>query len=154
MGNIEDDFSSTPIDLQSHHLLTQVGNQTVAFPSHWVAEIILAERSRILSLPFYSSLLLGVFHHQGLILPIITGHLLLPKELDQDISLAIPKETLSVIRLGSPAEHLSSVGIVVDRVIDRVVDTVQVVDGIQPKKLKQTILFQLADIPNSIWQPL
>ncbi|MBI4785360.1 MAG: chemotaxis protein CheW [Oscillatoriophycideae cyanobacterium NC_groundwater_1537_Pr4_S-0.65um_50_18] len=151
---MEDNFSSTLLDLQSHYLLTHVGNQTIAFPSQWVAEIVLAERSRILALPFYSPLLLGVFHHQGLILPIITGRILLPEERNQDISLAMPKETLSVIRLGQSAEHLAGIGIVVDRVIDRVVDRDRGVDSTQPKELQQTIHFQLADIPNPIWQPL
>src|SRR5689334_20224029 len=69
------DIETTSFSLQSfqsRYIVTQVGPQKIGFPSQWVAEIMLVERSQILKLPFYNSRLLGVVHHQGSIIPLVT----------------------------------------------------------------------------------
>lgn len=148
MENTESSFPDALSGLKSQHLLTYVGNQLLAFPSRWVAEIILTERSLVLSLPFYNPLLLGIFHHQGAIVPAISGHLMLSKKSNLDIGAIVSKETLFVIRLSQLAEHLSGAGIVVDRVVNHVND------GPTSESSTQSVLFQLTDVPSLVWQPM
>lgn len=147
MENTEDRFSSAMPALKSRYLLTHIGDQALAFPSQWVAEIILVERSQVLSLPFYSSLLLGVVHHQGTIVPLIAVHGLLSNKLNQEIRPAMLKETLSVVRLGPQAEHLAGVGIVVEQVIE------QAIDDFTTESSTSYNIFQPSDVPSQIWQP-
>lgn len=146
MENTEDRFPSNLSALKSRHLLTQVDDRLFTFPSQLVAEIILIERSKILSLPFYSSILLGVVHHQGMIVPVISARLLLSKK-SHEIQLEGLKETLSIVRLGQTAEHLSGVGIVVDRIVDNI-SAAQISEAESSQRQ-----FQLQDIPNYVWQP-
>ena len=163
MEDIEDRFSPTSA-LQDRHLLACVGNQQVAFPSHWVAEIFWIERTQILSLPFYSPVLLGVVHHRGLVVPLILSHLLLPKSVDLEIQPDVLTEQLSVILCGQSAQHLSGVGIVVDRVIDQyqkqpslnISESTSIDMDFAPIDVSSNspLLFQLTDVPDSVWQPL
>ncbi|QYO62213.1 chemotaxis protein CheW [Leptolyngbya sp. 7M] len=148
MEIIEDFPLPASSGLNNRYFLTYVGEQRLAVPTKWVAEIILVERSQILSLPFYDSLLLGLIYHQGVIVPLITAHLLLSRQLNSDIPLRVLKEKLSVIRLSQSAEHLSGVGIVVDRVVAQIDDhSIAAVPS-------QTSIFQLTDVPTQVWQPL
>jgi chemotaxis signal transduction protein len=147
MENTEDSFSSAVPALKSRYLLTHIDDQTFAFPAQWVAEVILVERSQILSLPFYNPLLLGVVHHQGMIVPLIAAHLLLSKKSDQEIRPTLFNETLSVVRLGQQAEHLAGVGLVVEQVVE------QAVDDFTTESSTRYNIFQLSDVPSQIWQP-
>jgi chemotaxis protein histidine kinase CheA len=132
---------------QGQCILAEIGQQEIVFPSRWVAEIILIERSKILSLPFYGCPLLGVVYHQGTIMPIISAHLLLLEKLNQGIQLTASKELLSVVRLSQFADHLSGVGIAVDRIVGNIWGTQ--VSGFESSRWQ----FQLQDIPDPVWQP-
>ena len=141
-GTTETSDRSLP-SLQSRYMLTQVGQQSLAFPSHWVSEIVLIERSQILSLPFYDRALLGLIHHNGSIVPLLAAHSLLLEALGQDKRSRAMKETLTVVRLGPATDGLVGVGIVVN----------QVIGNLKPEQLAKHRLFQLSDIPSQLWQP-
>ena len=129
--------------LQSRYLLTQVGQQQLIFPSLWVSEIMLIERSQVLNLPFYDRTLLGVVHHNGNIVPLLSAHRLLVETLSQDGRLKALRETLTAIQLNPAASGLAGVGIVVD----------QVIGSLTRDQIGEQRLFQLSDLPGHLWQP-
>ena len=141
MGSLSSQF------LQNRYILTFVGEQQLAFPSQWVAEIILVERSRVLPLPFYSPMFLGVVHHQSDIVPLISSYAVLPETLNQPLQGSLMKETLSVIRLGTSVGKLAGVGLVVERVAGSVSEA-------QISASESTIRrLELQDMPNQVWRP-
>jgi chemotaxis signal transduction protein len=75
-------------------ILTQLGEMTLVFPSHLVAETLLVERTQILSLPFYDPLVLGCVHSGGQIVPLVDMHLLI------GIRMSLVREVLTIVRLG------------------------------------------------------
>lgn len=130
--------------LQNRYILTQVGHQKFVFLSRWVTEIILLKQSQILTLPFYDRAVLGLVHHQGTIVPLISAHILLSIKLGQDVgSTFIPKGRLTVIRLSQSADRLAGAGIVVERVMGSLV----------AEEVTEGHVFQLSDVPSDILQP-
>jgi len=104
----------------NRYILAKVGDRTVTFPDLLVSEIIIIDRSAILALPFYTTAIVGVIHHQAQVMPLLLLQLLLEERS------ALIKESLTVVRLSKLADdladdlsnqHLSGVGIIVDRVI-------------------------------------
>ncbi|GAB4185716.1 MAG: hypothetical protein Fur006_24440 [Coleofasciculaceae cyanobacterium] len=140
--DIETSSSGLP-SFQNRYILTRVGHQKIGFPSQWVAEIMLIERSQILNLPFYDSRLLGVVHYQGHIVPLIAYHFLLSQKLGRKIRFRAMKEILTVIRLSQAVDKLAGVGILVE----------QVVGSLATEKSPEQSIFQLSDVPDNIWQP-
>lgn len=128
--------------LQKRYILSRVGNQQLAFPAQWVAEIILIERAQILNLPFYNRILLGVIHHQGNIVPLISSHILLSEKLSLDVRFRGTQEKLTVICLSQVVNNLAGVGVVVE----------QVVGSFVTEKSPEQHIFQLSDLPTHIWQ--
>jgi hypothetical protein len=100
----------------NRYILATVGDRTVTFPDLLVSEIIIIDRSAILALPFYTTAIVGVIHHQAQVMPLLLLQLLLEERS------ALIKESLTIVRLSKLADdlsdqHLSGVGIIVDRVI-------------------------------------
>lgn len=148
--DIEPNFFSLQ-SFERRYILTQVGTQKIGFPSQWVAEIILVERSQILNLPFYDTRLLGVVHHQGNIIPLVTL-----QSTNRASQRPRIQETLTAIHLTQSVGTLSGVGLIVDRVIGSISHE-------QLSANEQTVtdasalpieVFQPEMIPPSIWQPL
>ncbi|NJM68978.1 MAG: hypothetical protein HC862_01465 [Scytonema sp. RU_4_4] len=132
--------------LQHHYILTEIGQQQIVFPSRWVAEIMLVKRLQILTLPCYSPILLGVTHHQGDVVPLISSSIFLSENPGQPVRSAFT-EVLHVVRLNRVTEKLAGVGIVVDRVIGNISET----QDSAPELTRRQ--FQLQDIPDQVWQP-
>ncbi|HEY9614603.1 chemotaxis protein CheW [Allocoleopsis sp.] len=135
---------------QDRYILTQVGHQKIVFPSQWVAEIMLIERSQILNLPFYDSRVLGVVHRQGGIIPLVTLQVANPMSQRPRI-----QETLTAIRLSQLVSELAGVGLIVDQVIGSISQ-----EELSAKEQKATEssnpqieVFQPESISPSIWQP-
>ncbi|MDJ0703231.1 MAG: chemotaxis protein CheW [Leptolyngbyaceae cyanobacterium MO_188.B28] len=133
--------------LHNRFILTTVGDQQLAFPSPWVAEIMLVERSRILSLPFYGPMFLGVVHHQSDIVPLISSQVVLPEKSNQPVHHSLMKETLNIIRLGSTVGELAGVGVVVERVSGSVSEA-QIATS-EPSIHR----FKLQDMSDQVWRP-
>lgn len=146
--------SSSLASLQDRYILTQVGHQRLAFPSQWVAEILLIERWQILNLPFYAPMILGVVHHQGRIVPLLAiQHLFAGNP-------GTIRETVSVVQLSREAGNLAGIGIVVDRALEnRSRD--QLPDGLfhhepfttLPPAEKTTRLFSPEILDDRLWHP-
>jgi chemotaxis signal transduction protein len=119
-------------------ILAQVMDKTLAIPAVWVAEILRVDRKKILSLPFYQDLVLGVIHQNGKNTPLLSVRLLLG---DGQVD---ARETLTVVRLGALAGDVVEVGLVVDQVVRSVMQFELPVD---------TIVFDLQMMQLDLWQP-
>lgn len=141
-------LSSEPVS--ERYILTHVGTQQLAFPAQWVAEILLVERSQILVLPFYDPMLLGVMHHHGQVVPLLSIWQALAG------GTAPTRETLCVVQLGQHAGRLSGIGVVVDRASDtRSGDAL-----LDPNRLQSEVIapesiqfFQPQLLSDSLWKP-
>lgn len=139
--------------LQERYILTQVGQQQLAFPSQWVAEILLIERSQILALPFYDPALLGVVHHHGRIVPLVAIQPLLEGVVRS------MRETVSVVQLGHEVGPLAGIGIVVDQALenrshDQMPTALVDADASTPSSTKTALhLFQPQLLSDRLWQP-
>jgi hypothetical protein len=90
-------------------ILTQLERLMLVFPGTLVAETLLVNRSQILPLPFYPSVVLGCIHHAGQLVPLVATDRLL------GIATGMMREQLAVIRLGKAAEQFAGVGLIVER---------------------------------------
>ncbi len=126
------------IDQEERYLVALVENKKVAFSAHWVHEILVFQRSKILKLPFYDQCLLGVIHHQNQIVPLVSGRTIFLEKTQK-----ITQVTLTAVRLNQLGQNLAGVGVVVDRMVG----------NLSAKELTQEQLFELTDIPQQIWQP-
>jgi chemotaxis signal transduction protein len=108
-------ISTTTIEPQipigERFISTQVEQKNLVFPAEWVREILRLQRSQILDLPFYDPMLVGITHHNGNVLPLISGHRLLK------MSQFALREMSTVVRLNDRAGNLANIGVVVDRAI-------------------------------------
>lgn len=154
--------SSTDESAADRYILTQVGAKQLVFPADWVTEILLLERSQILMLPFYDPMLLGVVHHHGQLMPLVSMWQVLEN------TAAPTRELLSVVQLSVAADRLAGVGIVVDRALDNRLRQ-QLPDALfasqakapparpleqPPKESSQPMqLFRPELLPDRLWQP-
>lgn len=154
-----------PVDIETHAfslqsfqrrcILTQIGEQKISFPSQWVAEIMLIERSQILNIPFYDSRLLGMVHHQGNIIPLVTLQLANPVTQERLIQRQRIQDKLIAIRLSSSVSELSGVGLIVDQVIGSISQEQLLLNQQPTTELSNNSIemFQPERIPQVIWQP-
>ena len=153
--------NSQPLAIEERYILTEAGEQQWVFPSRWVAEILVIERTQMLALPCYGAAILGVVHHHGQIIPLVT-----PPVFGQQSR--ILKESLNVIRLNQTVSALEGVGIVVNRVISGCIRSdlpstlftndaeTSVSNGAVAADSPDSPSVQLFDpklLPNSVWQP-
>jgi CheW-like domain len=137
--------------LSDRFLLAQVQSFTLVIPALWVVEIFRAERSQILALPFYSPLLLGITHHGGRVLPLLSTHSLL------NASSPTLRENTLVVKLGDQAGTLAQVGLVIDRPLGsqtrtELPSTVFAHDA-QPSD-PSLVLLRPELVSANLWQPL
>ncbi|WAL61902.1 chemotaxis protein CheW [Thermocoleostomius sinensis] len=149
-GELIAKLNSLSFSLQYRYLITQIEHQQFAFPLNWVADLILIEQSQILSLPFYGPMLLGVLHYRGEVVPLVVAPLTPFTDIATVARRLRTKHTVTAVRLNQSVGKLAGIGIVVDRVIERMSSVPASVPAIEPPSLR---VFQLEDIPASIWQP-
>jgi chemotaxis signal transduction protein len=133
--------------LADRFILTQVDRQTLVFPATWVAEILRIDRSQILSLPFYDSLLVGIANYNGKMTPLIAAARLL--ELEQ---FTVP-ERVMVVRLNQTAGQLENVGIIVDRAIGSSTRDELPCDLFITNSAHGMVMMRSQLVPTSLWQP-
>ncbi|AFY95798.1 chemotaxis protein CheW [Chamaesiphon minutus] len=133
--------------LEDRFILTQVTGLTLVFPATWVAEIVRIDRSQILDLPFYDRLLVGIVHHNGLVMPLIAAARLLsaPKS-------ALPERAI-VVRLNETQERLGNVGIIVDRAIGSTTGRELPPDIFSTSGSGSMVMMQSHLVPGNLWQP-
>ena len=95
---------------ESQYILAEVGTHRIAFPAELVAGIVLAERSHILSMPFYHEAMLGVVHHQGQLVA-----LMMLQQLLED-SPSPSREVFNAVQL-SESTGASGLGLIVDQLL-------------------------------------
>lgn len=133
---------TTDSTLTRRSILAQVNQDRIAFPSEWVGEILVLDRTQVLPLPFYDLALIGVVHHQGQILALVSlAQVLSP-------GLAAVQERLSLIRLHHRVPELAGVGVVVDRILGTHMEE----DAVDPDRPVRS--FQLEMLPSHLWQPI
>jgi chemotaxis signal transduction protein len=133
--------------LADRFILTQVERHTLVFPATWVAEILRIDRSQILGLPFYESLLVGIANYNGLMTPLIAAARLL--ELNQ---FTVP-ERVMVVRLNQAAGQLENVGIIVDRAVGSSSRDELPSDLFITNSAHGMVLMRSSLVPTSLWQP-
>jgi chemotaxis signal transduction protein len=133
--------------LTNRFILTQVEQQTLVFPATWVAEILRVDRSQILDLPFYDSLLVGVANYNGQMTPLIAAARLL--EIEQ---FSVP-ERVMVVRLSQAAGQLENVGIIIDRAIGSSMREQLPIDLFTTNRSGAMVMMQSQLVPASLWQP-
>lgn len=107
---------ATLIPPNNRYIVAKVGDRLVTFADVLVSEIVIIERSAILSMPFYDHAIVGVIHHQATIMPLVLLKLVMGEQR------ALISESLTVVKLSESADslgdrQLSGIGLIVDRVI-------------------------------------
>ncbi len=139
--------SAEQISLANRFILTQVDRQTLVFPATWVAEILRIDRSQILNLPFYDSLLVGIANYNGVITPLIAAaHLL-------EIAQFTVPERVMVVRLSEAAGQLENVSIIIDRAIGSSSREELPTDLLTENSSGAMVMMRNQLVPASLWQP-
>jgi chemotaxis signal transduction protein len=137
--------------LSDRFLLAQVQFFTLVIPALWVVEIFRVERSQILALPFYSPLLIGITHHGGRVLPLLSSSTLLNAP-----STSLRENTM-VVKLGDAAGSLAQVGIVIDRPLGSQsraeIPSAVFADAVQSPH-DSIVLLRPERVSADLWQPL
>ena len=133
------ELPTADIKRADRYLVALVKEQKIAFSASLVREILVFQKRQILQLPFYDRSLVGVVHHQNQIIPLVSGRSIFLEETHK-----FSQTTLTAVRLNELGQHLTGVGVVVDRMVE----------SLSQPELTGEQLFQLTDIPQHIWQPV
>jgi chemotaxis signal transduction protein len=133
--------------LEHRFILTQVEQLTLVFPATWVAEITRIDRSQILDLPFYDSLLLGVANYSGQITPLIAAARLL------EVAQVSLSKRLVAIRLDRSAGRLGNVSLIVDRAIGSITREELPPALFTADRAGTMVMMRSHLVPASLWQP-
>jgi chemotaxis signal transduction protein len=141
------------------YILAQVDKQEIAIPSPWVFDILTTRRSHLLTLPFYSPMLLGIVAHRGSIVPLVAVRSLLAEIRPSTGSVPdrAASDTFTAIRLSQTVGELAGLGLVVDRILGS--QPRQSISSSSPGSSEQQpstkrYVFQPYDIPPHLWEPL
>jgi hypothetical protein len=139
---------------EARFILARLEKFTYAFPSETIAGILLIDRAQILTLPLYDLAVVGIVHHSGKIVPLVSLRQLI------GISGSLSLETITAIYLSSTANNLAGLGIVVDTTMGMCLQSdlpsyLFANDTISDSKRSEsnTRLFQPELLPDRLWQP-
>lgn len=135
---------SNTVVADQRFILTQIDEITLMFPASLVAETLLIERTKILSLPFYHPAVLGCVHSGSQIVTLISPAQFL------GLKTSLIRELLTVVRMGENAGHLAGVGILVDQMMGSRMGSQLSVNADGQKKEK---LFDLTLIGKEFFDP-
>jgi chemotaxis signal transduction protein len=147
----QENASSQLEEKQPRYILTQIERFTVAFPLTLVAEIPIIERSQILAMPFYSPAVMGVMHHAGHVVPLVSLRQIL------GIATGFATERLTVVQLATTAAEQAGVGLVVDRTMGMRSHSQLPPDlfhAVQSTSEPNLRLFKPKILADCLWQPL
>jgi chemotaxis signal transduction protein len=134
----------TATSLADRYLLTQVADLTLVFAAANVTEIIRVEKSKILTLPFYSFQVAGLVNHNGQLIPLLSAHSLLQQVPTRN------QEIWTVIRLQADEGHI---GIVIDRAIGSTTKKQLPPPLFTDHRVDSLVLMTAQLLPSNIWQP-
>ncbi len=136
--------NSEPTALADRYLLTEIGKYTLVLPATWVGEVLQIEQNKVLQMPHYSPVILGIANHQNSFLTLVAGWQFLPE--------TQPSRTdhYTVVRLGVHINSWQNTGIVIDRVLGSMGK--KDFPSTTPKNLFVMANPQL--LPSHLWQPL
>lgn len=149
MSTVVERTSST---LEQRLVLAQVGESTLAISALWVAEITRLESAHILELPFYQAPFMGVMHHGGQVIPLVSAAQVLQQGQPNH------RVKTTVIRLGEAAGALNQVGVVVDQILGSIsraevpVDAYQLVETLESSPDEMMLLKQVS-LSSDVWKP-
>jgi chemotaxis signal transduction protein len=147
--------STLSLGAQSY-LLTEVDTQMLAFPASWIAEILVVERTQILKVPFYTPAVIGLFHHQSKVVPLISAHQVLafkfPQEQAHSPSYGSAYGSLAVVCLNSKVASLAGISIAVDRVLHSCSPQALAEIAEQNPEASPVQVFEADFIPEAVWQ--
>ena len=138
---------ATQTSLADRFILTQIEQQTLVFPAIWVAEILRIDRSQILDLPFYDSLLVGIANYNGQMTPLIAAARILKLE-----QYSVPEQVI-VVRLNRAAGELENVGIIVNRVVGSSTGSELPNNLLTTNRAGAMVMMHSGLVPTSLWQP-
>ncbi|MGB3312561.1 MAG: chemotaxis protein CheW [Nodosilinea sp.] len=136
--SFEADFDSPALS-DSSYFLTQVGSRRLAFPAANIAEVILVDRSQVLSLPFYQPGFLGIVHIQGQLVPLVALQFLL------EGASGVTREVFNAVQLNA-SSPLAGIALAIDQLVGNcTADQLAQDSTIQP--------FNSELVPADLWQP-
>jgi chemotaxis signal transduction protein len=147
----QENLSSQFEEKQPRYILTQIEQFAVVFPLTLVAEIPIVERAQILTMPFYSPAVMGVLHHAGHIVPLVSLRQIL------GIATGFATERLTVVQLSAAAAEQAGLGLVVDRTLGMRSHSQLPPDlfhAVQSDSEPNLRLFRLEILAERLWQPL
>lgn len=152
-------YSQLQEERQQRFILAKLDRYIYVFPSRTVLEILLVDRSKILGLPHYSTVLLGVVEHKSQVVPLVSM-----RQIASIFTNSIG-ETLTVVRLSHNMERLGGVGLVFDKTLgsrfakELPSEILSELQGIDPDSATKNTesnyrLFKSESIDELLWQPL
>lgn len=118
----------------------QIGDDIIAFPSPWVLDIIIVERSKFLCLPFYPKSLLGIAYHHSKLVPFVY----LDKTLPEASSSPSLSHHVMGVRLSAEMGELHGVAVIIDRLFG----------DAQDGEHHSAIEFNPSDLSPQLWKPM
>jgi chemotaxis signal transduction protein len=150
----QDTASIQSEEKQQRYILAQIEQLTLAFELTLVAEIPIVERAQILALPFYPPAVIGVLHHAGRIVPLVSLRQVL------GIPTGFVAERLTVVQLSAAAAEQAGLGLVVDRTMGLRSHSqlpphlFSLAHRSEPNSEPNLRLFKPEILTHQLWQPL
>lgn len=147
----QDIGSNQSEEKQPRYILAGVEQFTFVFPLTLVTEIPIVERSQILAMPFYPPAVMGVLHHAGHIVPLVSLRQIL------GITKGFATERLTVVQLSAAAGEQAGLGLVIDRTMGMRSHSQlppDLFDAAQSNSEPNLRLFRPEILANHLWQPL
>jgi chemotaxis signal transduction protein len=139
---------SVTVDLERRFILTQVEQLTLVLPATWVTEIIRIDRSQILDLPFYDSLLVGITNRNGRLVPLIATDRLL-----EVATRPLPERVVVVLLEDRGDRELGNIGLIVDRAIGGSTRQELPPELFIADRSGSMVMMRSDLVPPRIWQP-
>jgi chemotaxis signal transduction protein len=141
------------LESASRYILARMGDQVLVFADRLVAEIILVERTYILALPFFMPAVIGLAHHQGKLIPLLSLN-----RLFKSPNALLPEKLTVICLMPTATENLGMAGLIVDRVVGSAsaeqygdLQRQDASDASSQRYVSATEL--LTQIPSQVWQP-
>jgi len=138
----------------SRYVLAYLGTMSLVFPDVFVSEIMIVERSELMTIPFFNSSILGLVHQQGVIVTLVS----LRQAFLGAANRALIPEKMTVVRLSDELEAFAGAGLVVDRVTGSIsseqFQNLQLDESNQTEYTRlESLITLLPDLGQELWEP-